>query len=159
MDQVIQKVRERLRIDVRGFQWIGQFQQPHQQHFIDFRGWDGEVYVKGIGIMTFVEYYRYVLSSGYCLLIDGIIVGRTTPSTHYNSLHKEQLKRSKGEVDEDLSIPVKSKEVLPIVQSQLQLYKIGFFTFDEMKERVKKYILEEKKEEFFHSLKKGKVSA
>ena len=85
----VDEIGKRLAMPVRGFPWLGPVLKSHRQHFIEFCGWDGEIYVKDRGILSFTEYYRYILKQGFCLMIDGVIVGPVFISVHYR---KRRLK-------------------------------------------------------------------
>ncbi|RKO61866.1 hypothetical protein [Caldibacillus debilis] len=151
----VDEIGKRLAMPVRGFPWLGPVLKSHRQHFIEFCGWDGEIYVKDRGILSFTEYYRYILKQGFCLMIDGVIVGPVFISVHYNTLHKEYLRQLKEDQLKQESqkegIIIAGKEA--VFESAVELYRRGIFDENMIKARIWRYVKPEHRERVFSELK------
>jgi len=146
----------RLGIPVRGFQWLGPILKAQYSHFIQFLGWEGEIYVKGKGILSLPDYYKLMLEKGYCLYADGWMIGKAGISPHYNALHKEHMKRfdiyQEKEAKQELRYPVEQPDKHAPFATAVELYKMGILSKEQLKIRVDKYILPEKRESVFESI-------
>lgn len=153
---MIQTVEEMLGIKVRGFEWKGEVSKALKRHIIPFSEWHGEIYVRGKGIMALKEYYKMMIQKGYCLYINGWIVGKTGVSVHYNSLHHEYLKRLRIKQQENVKknsgYPVVNPAMDAVFQSAVELYKKGIFSKEQLEIRVKRYILPEKQDYILNTI-------
>jgi|HigsolmetaAR206D_1030411.scaffolds.fasta_scaffold00003_144 hypothetical protein len=163
IQQLVREVGSRLAMPVRGFPWIGPVLKPHRQHFVEFWGWDGEIYVRDRGLLSLQEYYRLVLNKGLCLWMNGYIIGPTWISTHYNSLHREYLGRFRLR---EAEIQKKQREkkdyaviegLEAVFESAVELYRQGVFDEKMLKARIWRYVKPEHREHVFAELvaKKG----
>lgn len=162
MNKVVEEFTTKLAMTVRGFVWIGTFSKPHYRHFVEFMGWQGEIYVKEKGIVSLKDYYKHVLNKGMCIYKDGTMVGPVFKSVHFNSLHREYLKRFTSvenqqnetqSLEDDPCILPGKKAVL---ESAIKLYREGIFDDEMLKVRVERYVKPEYREHVFNQItKKG----
>lgn len=162
MNHVVEEFTMQLAMPVRGFTWIGAFSKPHYRHFVEFMGWQGEIYVKEKGIVSLKDYYRLVLNRGLCIYKDGTMVGPTFKSVHFNSLHREYLKRftsvenqqNEAQSLEDDPCILPGKKV--VLESAIKLYREGIFDEQMLWVRVERYVKPEWREHVFNQItKKG----
>lgn len=127
---------------LRSFKWVGRFSKANRNHFVEFYGWNGEIYVKDKGILTYKEYYKGLLKKGMCLHVDGMIIAKQGYSDHFNSLHKSyigKLKQQKS-IKQGSSYPVNNLSEKAVFESAVQLYKMKLLSVEQLEERIKRYI-------------------
>lgn len=154
-EQVKTEIENKLGLEVKGFEWIGGFKQAYKKHFVEFVGWNGEIYAFNKGILSNIEYYQEKLNAGICLYIEGMFFVKAEGSTHYNTLHKEHIKQlNQFESSSEEDYPVVNPSVKPIFESSVQLYKQGFFNLEQLMVRIQRYIQPEKQEQVLATLTK-----
>lgn len=149
---MLQEFKERLGMEVRGFEWIGYFTKATHKHFVQFNGWDGYIYVKGAGkdsgLMSYTEYYKMTLEKELCIFVNGMIIGKSDYSDHYNTLHQVYIKRlnQKQGLKTETSYPVSNPNDYSVFESAVTLYRQGLFSLDQLRERVQRYIEQDEQE-------------
>lgn len=150
---MLKQFEEKTGMNLRSFQWIGNFSKADRQHFAEFEGWEGEIYVRNLGILTLVEYYQKLLKDGVCICVDGVIIAKTGYSDHYNSLFKECTKREKRQENRNNEkYPMLNKDDLAIFESAVVLYQSGILNLEQLTTRVKRYILPQEQEKVLAAL-------
>lgn len=134
------QLEEKFGMELRGFKWIGSFSKANKRHFVEVHRWKGEIYIKGKGIVSYVDYYKWLLNQGMCLFVDGMIVAKRGYSDHYNSLHKCHIGKLKELNFTKVEYPLKDINMKGVFESAVNLYKMGLINEDQLKKRVNKYI-------------------
>ena len=151
---MIEQVRKELgTVNVRGFQWPAgvPMSRANERHIIHFHSWNGEIFVKSKGLMTYREYYKLLIEKGFCLYINGYIIGRTGYSEGYNSLHKQYLKRVNA-TKKQAVYPLKDKTCEAVFLAAVQLFQKGVITKEKLKQRVDSYIEESQQDVVFNEV-------
>lgn len=137
---MLEQLEEKLGMELRGFKWVGSFSKANRRHFVEVYKWEGEIYIKGKGIFSCIDYYKALLNDGMCLLVDGVIVAKRGYSDHYNSLHKCHIGKLKELKFTKVEYPLKDLSMKGVFDSAVNLYKMGLLNAEQLEKRIKKYI-------------------
>lgn len=160
VNEVVREFGEKVAMPVRGFRWIGPFSKPHRKHFVDFLGWEGEIYMRDRGIVPLKDYYKIKLQDGYCIFINGVMIGPTFTSVHYNALHQEYLKRFMLQEVEQKNLDKPKNQVVvagkeAVFQSAVELYRQGLLDDKMIQVRIRRYVIPEYQEKVWNEIKEG----
>lgn len=142
---MLKEMKERFQMELQSFEWRIPASKTYEKDFVEFRGWNGEIYVQKLGILTNETYYKKILESGICLYVDGVVVG-IEGSASYIKLQKCHARQSDVSQGNTLDYPVINKSERPIFESAVRLYEQGFFTIEQLAIRVKRYIKPEEQD-------------